>query len=75
MNNELTPDDIWFCKRMADNHSNSGYLVTTKTGLKGVVYHKDALVNGKRAVYASKDGKEVKLLCDPDSLTVNGFID
>lgn len=42
---ELTPDDIWFCGRIADNHFNSGYLVTTKAGLKGVTYHKDALVN------------------------------
>ena len=39
---ELTPDDIWFCERMMDNHSNSGYLVTTKTGLVGRTYHKDA---------------------------------
>ncbi|WP_019540590.1 hypothetical protein [Proteiniphilum acetatigenes] len=72
---ELTPDDIWFCGRIADNHFNSGYLVTTKAGLKGVTYHKDALVDGKRLVYALKDGKEVKLLCHPDSLTLNGFID
>lgn len=72
---ELTPDDIWFCERMADNHSNSGYLVTTKTGLTGRTYHKDALINGKQPVYVEKDGKPLQMLCDPDSLTLNGFID
>lgn len=72
---ELTPDDIWFLKRMANNHSNSGCLVTTKTGLKGRTYHKDNLINGKQPVYVEKDGKEVRLLCDPESLTLNGFID
>lgn len=72
---ELTPDDIWFCERMMDNHSNSGYLVTTKTGLVGRTYHKDALINGKQPVYVEKDGKLLRMLCDPDSLILNGFID
>ena len=33
MSNTLTEEDIWFCERMANNHANSGYLVTTKKGL------------------------------------------
>ena len=73
--NELTPDDIWFCERMADNRSNSGYLVTTKTGLKGRTYHKDSLINGKQPVYIKRDDKEIRMLCDPDTLIINGFID
>ena len=72
---ELTPDDIWFCERMADNQSNSGYLVTTKKGLTGVTYHKDDLVGGKQPVYTEIDGKQVRLLCDPETLIINGFID
>jgi hypothetical protein len=55
--------------------SNSGYLVTTKTGLVGKTYHKDELINGKQPVYVEKDGKALRMLCDPDSLKVNGFID
>lgn len=72
---ELTEDDIWFCKRMANDYSNSGYLVTTKTGLTGRTYHKDDLINGKQPVYVEKDGKLLKMLCDPESLSINGFID
>lgn len=50
---------------------NSGYLVTTKAGLTGITYHKDQEVNGKVKVYTSKGN----LLCEPNSLTLNGFID
>lgn len=68
---ELTEDDIWFCQRIADNHSNSGYLVTTKNGLTGRTYHRDDLINGKQPVYVEKDGKKIKMLCDPESLVIN----
>ena len=72
---ELTNDDIWFLERMANDHGNSGYLVTTKKGFKGRTYHRDDLINGKQPVYTTINGKETKLLCDPDTLTINGFID
>ena len=72
--NELTEDDIWFFQKMA-NYGNSGYLVTTKKGLKGRTYHRDDLINGKQPVYTEIDGKQVRLLCDPETLTINGFID
>lgn len=72
---ELTEDDIWFFQKMADNHGNSGYLVTTKNGVSGRTYHRDNLIGGKQPVYAEKDGKQVKLLCDPTTLTINGYID
>lgn len=68
---ELTEDDIWFCQKMA-NDGNSGYLVTTKHGVNGSTYHKDKLIDGKQPVYV---GNNVKLLCDPETLTINGFID
>lgn len=68
-------DEFAFCKRISDNHKSSGYLVTTKTGLVGRTYDKDNLVNGKQPVYVEKDGKLLKMLCDPESLKVNGFID
>ena len=71
---ELTEDDIWFCEKMT-NDGNSGYLVTTKKGIQGRTYHKDALINGKQPVYTEIDRKPVRLLCDPETLTINGFID
>lgn len=52
-----------------------GFLVTTKKGLKGRTYHKDDLIGGKQPVYTEIDGKQVRLLCDPETLTINGFID
>lgn len=75
MSNTLTEEDIWFCERMANNHANSGYLVTTKKGLTGRTYHRDNLINGKQPVYLEVEGKQVRLLCDPETLTVIGFID
>lgn len=30
---------------------------------------------GKQPVYTEIDGKQVRLLCDPETLTINGFID
>ena len=54
---------------------DSGYLVETKTGLEGRTYHREGLVNGKTIVHIQKDGKTVKMLCDPKSIEVKGFID
>lgn len=53
----------------------NGFLVTTKKGLKGRTYHDDDLIGGKQPVYTEIDGKKVRLLCDPNTLTINGFID
>ena len=57
---------------------NSGYLVTTKTGLKGRTYHNKGLINGKVPVYL-ETGKhqydDNAILCVPDTLKMNGFID
>ena len=54
---------------------NSGYLVETKTGLKGRTYHSENLVNKKIIVHIDKGDKVVKMLCDPDSLKIVGFTD
>jgi hypothetical protein len=50
---------------------NSGYLVETKTGLTGRTFHKDGLLKGKVIVHTTNG----KLLCDPASLKIKGFID
>ena len=54
---------------------DSGYLVETKTGLKGRTYHREGLVNGKTVVHIEKDGKTMKMLCNPKTLKTTGFID
>lgn len=57
---------------------NPGYLVTTKDGKKGRTYHSDSLVNGKVQVHVIDEkfnSTGEKLLCDPATLTTNGFID
>jgi len=53
------------------NSRNKGYLVETKNGLIGRTYHSDPLINGKQPVYLEKG----KLLCDPGTLKLKGFID
>ena len=54
---------------------DSGYLVETKTGKKGRTYHRDNKVNGKIVVYIDVDGKEVKMLCDPETVKIIGYVD
>lgn len=50
---------------------NSGQLVETKKGLSGRTYNHEELVNGKMIVHTENG----KLLCDPKTLKLNGFID
>lgn len=54
---------------------DSGYLVETKTGLKGRTYHREALIDGKQIVHVEKEGKTMKMLCNPKTIEVTGFID
>jgi len=54
---------------------DAGYLVKTKTGKEGRTYHRDGRVNGKVVVYVEIEGKELKMLCDPKTITVTGYID
>jgi hypothetical protein len=54
---------------------DSGYLVETKSGKHGRTYHREGLVNKKMVVYVDVDGKEMKMLCDPKTIKVIGFVD
>lgn len=70
--------------RQETKRTGSGYLVTTKNGHRGRTYHKDKLVNGKIPVYLvnvdmspklDSKGQQMKVLCDPETLNMRGFID
>lgn len=50
---------------------NAGQIVETKNGLIGRTYNKEPLINGKICVYTEHS----KLLCDPTTLKLKGFID
>ena len=52
---------------------NSGYLVETKSGKQGRVYHKKGYVNGKIPVYI--EGETNPILCERESLILIGYID
>jgi len=54
---------------------DAGYLVETKTGKKGRTYHREKKINKKTVVHIDVDGKDVKMLCDPESLKIIGFVD
>lgn len=54
---------------------DAGYLVKTKTGKEGRTYHREGLVNKKMVVHVDVDGKDVKMLCDPKTIEIIGFID
>jgi len=55
--------------------TNAGYLVKTKSDKEGRTYHREGLVNKKMVVYVDVDGKQVKMLCDPKTINIIGFID
>lgn len=69
---ELTKWDIEQLNRYEQGNRNAGTLVETKKGLLGRTYNNENLINGKVRVHCT-DGS--KLLCDPKSLTIKGFID
>lgn len=55
---------------------DSGYLVETKTGKEGRTYHREGLVNKKMVVHIkTDDGKDLKMLCDPQTIKIIGFVD
>lgn len=68
---ELTEWDIEQLNRFAEGNKNAGQIVETKTGLIGRTYNHENPVNGKIRVYTDKG----KLLCDPNTLKLKGFID
>ena len=54
---------------------DSGYLIKTKTGKEGRTYHREGLVNKKMVVHVDVDGKDMKMLCDPKTVELIGFVD
>lgn len=55
---------------------DAGYLVKTKTGKEGRTYHREGLMNKKTVVHIiDENGNEVKMLCDPKSLKIIGYVD
>ncbi len=68
---ELTEWDIEQLNRLCEGNKRVGYIVTTKNGIRGRTFHHEGQINGKQVVHTEKG----KLLCDPESLILNGFID
>lgn len=68
---DLTEWDVEQINRLVNGHPNSGCMVETKTGLIGRTFHKDEMINGKQVVHTTKG----KLLCDPTTLKLKGYID
>jgi hypothetical protein len=54
---------------------DAGYQVKTKSGLEGRTYHREGLVEGKQIVHIEKDGKTIKMLCNPKTIEITGFVD
>ena len=71
-NEELTEWDVEQLNRLVQGNKNAGKLVETKKGLVGRTYNNESPINGKIRVHCT-DGS--KLLCDPKTLTLKGFID
>jgi hypothetical protein len=67
----LTEWDIEQIERECNGNKKAGFLVETRTGLTGRVYNHEDPVNNKMVVHTEK----VKLLCNPDTLKLKGFID
>ena len=54
---------------------DSGYLVETKTGKQGRTYHREGLINRKMVVHVEINSRDMKMLCDPDTVKIIGYID
>ena len=68
---ELTEWDVEQIKRICEGNKNAGKIVVTKTGLIGRTYNHEGLINQKVIVHTEKG----KLLCDPITLKLKGFVD
>lgn len=53
---------------------NSGYLVETKKGVTGRTYHSENIINKKMVVHVTIKDKIVKMLCDPNTLKIIGYV-
>ena len=72
MSQELTSWDIEYLERLMIGNKNAGSIVETKNGVIGRTYSSESLINGKVRVYCDNGNK---LLCNPASLTLKGYID
>jgi len=68
---ELTEWDVEQIKRICDGDKTAGRLVLTKKGLLGRTFNHEDSVNDKTIVHVPGG----KLLCDPQTLTLKGYID
>jgi len=68
---ELTSWDIEQIDRFCNGNKNAGKIVETKNGLIGRTYNYESPVNGKIIVHIEKG----KLLCNPETLKLKGYID
>lgn len=57
---------------MTDN-TGSGYIVLTKDGKQGKVYHKNGLINSKVPIYFDND--DMPILSNVKSFTIIGYFD
>lgn len=58
-------------------NKRNGFIVRTKTGKKGIIYHDEARENGKNKTYIVDDKLNftgLKMLCDPMGMEIIGFI-
>ena len=58
----------------------AGYVVRTKNGKTGRTYHNQEYIKGKTPVYIEQtEGKydfdEKAILCNPETVTITGYID
>lgn len=55
---------------------DAGCTVKTKTGKIGRTYYREPIINNKLIVHITTDeGKIVKMLCDPETVKIIGYID
>jgi hypothetical protein len=74
LNNNLTQSEenpLWDAERFFGKNKKSGIIVETKNGLIGRTYSDEEPINGKIRVYTNKH----KILCDPETLKIKGFLD
>lgn len=60
-----------------NEEKRNGFIVRTKTGKKGIIFHDEARENGKNKTYIVDDKMKqtgLKMLCDPMGMEIIGFI-
>jgi hypothetical protein len=68
---ESEENPLWDADRFFGENKKAGIMVKTKNGLIGRIFSNEEPINGKIRVYTENG----KLLCDPKTLKIKGFID